>query len=455
MHISLFITIDTMSSPPSPELQQPLSNSPQTLTNSPVAISPLRRRSPSPSQFGDVSRTVHHAPAVPRSFDLNDPRVRERQRTMDVDMAIHLSRARRETLSIVNPSTSPISEGFPAQQQQQQKQPEHSFSNIPDLSPSERHDLDVARGETEPVEPDAEEELILSNPHATADDTDFHHHPSSSTHMLSQDNASQSLYGALPIYQPNPSQTHFDFQHMEDFAVVEKNTLGITSLTTRFASPSARHSRPASAAATVELLTNQPQEPHEDASDLDNGAGPSVPRLVRHRKLSQSHPTPRSHRKGIGGKLALFERALGTDEPSPALLPHLGIPPNPSSPFLLEPSFGNPSGLVPGGILNTGHDRPYRFSFYSNALSATIHARSLSELPAEGQTFEDLFKGAPPRFGEDGLPLPKVVGGISKNGRQSVMNGTGGANDSESNTWWLDVQSPTDEEMKMLSKVRC
>ncbi|KIM75035.1 hypothetical protein PILCRDRAFT_79511 [Piloderma croceum F 1598] len=91
-----------------------------------------------------------------------------------------------------------------------------------------------------------------------------------------------------------------------------------------------------------------------------------------------------------------------------------------------------PSGI--GGIINTGHDRPYRFSFYSNALSATIHARSISELPAEGQSFEDLFNGD-----------------HSKNGNGNSLVGSGG--DFEGNTWWLDVQCPTDEEMKMLSKV--
>jgi hypothetical protein len=67
------------------------------------------------------------------------------------------------------------------------------------------------------------------------------------------------------------------------------------------------------------------------------------------------------------------------------------------------------------GILNTGHDRPFRFSFYSNSFAATIHSRSLNELPADGQSFRDLFSGT--------------------------------------SAWWLDVTSPTEEEMKMLSEV--
>lgn len=34
-----------------------------------------------------------------------------------------------------------------------------------------------------------------------------------------------------------------------------------------------------------------------------------------------------------------------------------------------------------------------------------------------------------------------------------MNKGVTGGWDSDATTWWLDVQSPTDEEMKMLSKV--
>ncbi|KAJ7129276.1 hypothetical protein C8R44DRAFT_829860 [Mycena epipterygia] len=114
------------------------------------------------------------------------------------------------------------------------------------------------------------------------------------------------------------------------------------------------------------------------------------------------------------------------------------------------------------GILHTGHDRPYRFSFYSNALSATIHARSLSELPAENQSFTDLFSGLPPR--EQGAsqapptrpgPTPVVGDKAPRHSNYKPLGERPRHNDSdaESSTWWLDVQSPTDDEMKMLSKV--
>ncbi|KAJ7249733.1 cora-domain-containing protein [Mycena haematopus] len=115
-------------------------------------------------------------------------------------------------------------------------------------------------------------------------------------------------------------------------------------------------------------------------------------------------------------------------------------------------------------ILHKGHDRPYRFSFYSNALSATIHARSLSELPAKGQSFSDLFAGVPPSREPNASrdrptrPGPSPVVG-DKTPRHSYHKPMGGeyprhsSGDSEATTWWLDVQSPTDDEMKMLSKV--
>lgn len=176
---------------------------------------------------------------------------------------------------------------------------------------------------------------------------------------------------------------------------------------------------------------------------------------------------------------------------------------------------GSPPGIlqIPPSGLGSGHDRPYRFSFYSNSLSATIHARSLSELPAEGQTFEELFSGLKPpsdttsatmnnisrpstrMSGAGGIgvqtksgvstpvplsmPLPERQSGISKmsaitrglgNGFHGGVgpggggfgaggggpNGVGRANGnaSDTNTWWLDIQSPTDEEMKLLTKVR-
>lgn len=157
--------------------------------------------------------------------------------------------------------------------------------------------------------------------------------------------------------------------------------------------------------------------------------------------------------------------------------------------------------------------KPFRFAFYSNALNSTIHARQLYELPAPGQTFEDLLKGRPASSKSDPETLAEMpegdtdtLGGSAKHGslgtnpalsrdphptgaqsaRAQRGNGAktptarapsgpatacgprfpkehmsktlpGGrimtdAPDDDTNTWWLDIQSPTVEEMKVISK---
>lgn len=197
----------------------------------------------------------------------------------------------------------------------------------------------------------------------------------------------------------------------------------------------------------------------------------------RQRKLSQSNPVHRQK------KLALFE-GFGSS----------GVTDGESAPDAPSTAFKAPrqakSSFAPYTDAAPGHDRPYRFSFYSNAMPVTIHSRSLAELPAEGQTFEDLFKGrnpsgnaspaendsAPRTEGSDtpnkSAPpvepstmasaktnpslLSKAVGAAMS--QQAGFGGqpNGGLDadeDPEQYTWWLDVLSPTDEEMRMLSKV--
>ncbi|KAF8332138.1 magnesium transporter [Amanita rubescens] len=106
------------------------------------------------------------------------------------------------------------------------------------------------------------------------------------------------------------------------------------------------------------------------------------------------------------------------------------------------------------GILNTGHDRPFRFSFYSNSFAATIHSRSLSELPADGQSFRDLFSGIHPPPSPD--PDKSRSGSSNPRfdpARKHTYHEKGVNVDSDTSAWWLDVTSPTQEEMKMLSEV--
>ena len=68
---------------------------------------------------------------------------------------------------------------------------------------------------------------------------------------------------------------------------------------------------------------------------------------------------------------------------------------------LIKNKKSNRPGRGPGGRSHSYNlDRQYRFTFYSNALANTIHARHLHELPAPGQSFEELFMGLEPG-GED------------------------------------------------------
>ncbi|ORX38390.1 hypothetical protein BD324DRAFT_577597 [Kockovaella imperatae] len=165
----------------------------------------------------------------------------------------------------------------------------------------------------------------------------------------------------------------------------------------------------------------------------DENGGSSLPKEEtpfhrrRQRKLSQSNPVQRRQ-----GKLALFE-GFGQSDDAPESSASATAFKAPRQPKNLG---GN--GFVPFKDQAPGHDRPYRFSFYSNALPVTIHARTLAELPADGQSFEDLFRG------KQVDRSPQV---------ESTDYGDGSEDDPEAATWWLDVLSPTDDEMRMLSKV--
>ncbi|PPQ68298.1 hypothetical protein CVT25_001386 [Psilocybe cyanescens] len=495
-------------------------SSPGTVS-SPLSISPTRRRSLSPSELSDGNsiRQPRHSPTLTRSFDPNDPQVRERQRTMDVDMAMQLSLARRETLHSSPVATFPSPGGLSGQQQPLS---DHSFPPLGSPDEEEHGMRDDAVRKDTVFEHAADADLTIPSTH----ESQTLHRSDPSLPLHPTEDLQASNFG-LPTYQANVSQSAFDFTPMEEWAAAEKTKLGFSSpLNTRFqVNPIRGRSKldsevkppPFSPEAETHEATRHTGTVNEGAVASGSNLAPiqtgsplaaasedaQSDRPLRHRKLSQSNPHPRSHRKGIGGKMALFESAP-TDTPSFSarlglVLGHQG------GPIASGPSYDHIAGVPhtgsAGGILNTGHDRPYRFSFYSNAISATIHARSLSELPAEGQTFEQLFAGASPQpngipmgntsSGTDGMagrdrgsafsppyqdtvkPMSPGEGagyfpingnnGHSLNGHKrpgvgpEKMGPSGGSNtlsdDQDGNTWWLDVQSPTDEEMKMLSKV--
>ncbi|KAJ3786299.1 hypothetical protein GGU10DRAFT_352354 [Lentinula aff. detonsa] len=474
------------------------------LSSSPVSTrggSPVRRKGSSSISVDDSDNRPRLSPTLARSFDPNDPQVRERQQTLDMDMAMQLSKARRDTII-----SSPIA--------LHQEMPTDSRDNVAQagISPREQRDIDIAQGPSV-EEIDDLESITTKRQPSPVDLRDLlpqSHDPSllvslnGAVHSSAQrDDQSTSAFGILPTYQANMSQSAFNFASMEAFAASERLALGITSSSThtpKFSLPPLRNKLFTDDVFSSKQTPPAPQ-PQPSSADTSGPASVDVPvtssetadsalsdtaaaSAIRQRKLSQSNPHPRSHRKGIGGKLALFENTHGGSS-GPNRIPfslgpggnasaigasNINDPPpfDNASPSLFRPATVPASQYpsVPG--LNTGHDRPYRFSFYSNALSSTIHARSLSEIPVEGQTFEDLFAGVNRDQNDpntkDKRPLsagPKgyFPGNVkpSYRSRPGFGGGLGFSSyegeDPESFTWWLDVLSPTDEEMKMLSKV--
>ncbi len=312
------------------------------------------------------------------------------------------------------------------------------------------------------------------------------------------------IQGGLPVYQPIQFKSNFDLGEMEEFAAAEKERLGLTATRSPAQGPIGSGSTGAelrrrlaqAASARPDNATKLPhsgaapeyqaQAPPSTSPDYDLAGTPSgVTSFAkrRHRKLSQSNSAPRRQ-----GKLALFE---GNSGPPPfSLMPstsHQGS--DAYNPMFSNqtPGAGSSTNLASGayihamnqapGIIQSGHDRPYRFSFYSNALQHTIHSRSLSELPAEGQTFEDLFYGPGDSdrtraTSKMNSKLPSSGGHATPTGNfGTIGKGTPHANPSRLNlhpggpqrlrsdaeidvsTWWLDVTCPTDDEMRLLSKV--
>ena len=409
------------------------------------------------------------SPTLTRSYNPNDPDVRERQRAMDVDLAMQLSRARSNTV-VVSPSAAITS---PPVQRPSGDREETAF---PSLSRQEEQDLSFAQGVPH-VHGDADEQADSyqhpgPSPEAHLNHLSSGHDPAL---LVSATGPEADDTGGLPMYQASApiEQQQYDFTVLESYSREEKARLGIQSPT----SPTPPDG-PLSSSQTTTSTVPAPPETH--------GAGdftiPMPTPRARQRKLSQSAPGPRR------AKMALFEHNGG---PPPSLSFRSSV--NGQGQILsVVPSFDNLPDTNGGPDFtrqnagSSGHDRPYRFSFYSNALSATIHARSLSELPAEGQTFEELFLGVNHSNDRpDGINISRPgtsmgfngIGGLGATQRLGVMspapmqersglskmsgseprsragtvNGPGAAVDG--NTWWLDVQCPTDEEMKLSSKV--
>ncbi|KAI0638525.1 hypothetical protein C8Q77DRAFT_1048494, partial [Trametes polyzona] len=95
-----------MASPPdnSSILNGSISSSPRQIRTD---HSPVRHRQSSGSEINEPSSRPRLSPTLSRSYNPNDPDARERQRTMDADMAMQLSRARSGTVVMPSPVTPP------------------------------------------------------------------------------------------------------------------------------------------------------------------------------------------------------------------------------------------------------------------------------------------------------------------------------------------------------------
>jgi magnesium transporter len=134
-------------------------------------------------------------------------------------------------------------------------------------------------------------------------------------------------------------------------------------------------------------------------------------------------------------------------------------------------------------------DAPYRFTYFNEEFPSTIHSQTISELVQEGQDFRELFIPDPPELSDDssdeedvishqgtareelsvnmqsraGTRHSSIMGGIKtqspeQSGEATPSHFDGNAQKERPKrygdrpTFWLDVLSPTDTEMKILSK---
>ena len=143
------------------------------------------------------------------------------------------------------------------------------------------------------------------------------------------------------------------------------------------------------------------------------------------------------------------------------------------------------------GWHRTEEDAPYRFTYFNEEFPSTIHSQTISELLQPGQDFRELFIPDPPELSdessddEDGMSHQGTLNGrgelspnaqsrrgtrhssvIGENKAQSPER-SGDATPSQSNaplrgekskrygerpTFWLDVLSPTETEMRVIAK---
>ena len=309
------------------------------------------------------------------------------------------------------------------------------ISEVDELSEREEDEMTLARGEFDHSRPGdgpiIEEENDV--PRGTAGDS-----PNILDALASESLPSEQL--KPPLYQHAPEGSHFDFSFMEAFAAEERAKLGVLSPTDQPAGVDDLRRR-LQQQKSKPIVNDNTQEPPTDLEGQRSPEGSSTKfSRMKQRKLSQSDPKPRIK----SGKLALFEGGVNAPPAS------LGYP-SVSGPSV---TFGDalPTSHRPNTLRqDSAQERPYRFSFYSNSHHSTIHARSICELPAEAQSFEELFKGVALTPSTDAKGSTNED--LSRGSSRPRTPRPGRAEHEDLPTWWLDILRPTDEEMRMLSKV--
>ncbi|EJU06317.1 hypothetical protein DACRYDRAFT_60993, partial [Dacryopinax primogenitus] len=303
-------------------------------------------------------------------FNPADPDFQERQRTMDVDSAMQLSRARSGSVSTpVRPVVGSMSPSSPHLMRHMSSY--RDSMDFPPLSETEEEALQRARDDYPHLVPEEalEDGGLSHTPSGTApalvDTTGAHEpeyqHELEHTRMLmSDDPMDVAGMGPLPMYQASAYRSNFDFGPLEGFANEERNRLEAAKGTAEQGLQFFNNSGVGPASGSVAPLLDDGAVIRGEIIPPPTATGETFVQR-RQRRLSQSTPTFRRQ-----AKLAAAQAAAEAAR-----------------------TQGYANTEDPG----RGHDRPYRFSFYSNALPAVIHARSLSELPAEGQSFDELFSG--------------------------------------------------------------
>lgn len=136
-------------------------------------------------------------------------------------------------------------------------------------------------------------------------------------------------------------------------------------------------------------------------------------------------------------------------------------------------------------------DAPYRFTYFNEEIPSTIHSQTISELLQPGQDFRELFVPDPPELSDSssdeedimsmqgtangrnelspmnqsrlGSRHPSIIGDVKSQSQENSGEATPSQHNpqgpqekskryGERPTFWLDVLSPTDAEMRVVSK---